>query len=176
MAGIFARRHKPESPGFLFANPNRQRRGRPGTRVTLVRNKHRNATDLRCNKRFLNCSLFGGRNDEQMKPASFSCTQQLQANEPAYNLRQPENSVVAHPVLKHTGTLWSNLETRWKAPGHQLFYVIKSNVYTLSTYHFVNSHADHPGKKRKDSQSLPQLPSRELKWTKHVPSVRAPRQ
>lgn len=56
---------------------------------------------------------------------------------------------VAHPVLKHTGTLWSNLETRWKAPGHQLFYVIKSNVYTLSTYHFVNSHADHPGKKER---------------------------
>lgn len=175
MAGIFARRHKPESPGFLFANPNRQRRGRPGTRVTLVRNKHRNATDLRCNKRFLKCSLFGGRNDEQMKPASFSCTQQLQANEPACNLRQPETLSVAHPVLKHTGTLWSNLETRWKAPGHQLFYVIKSNVYTLSTYHFVNSHADHPGKKRKDSQSLPHHPSRELKWTKHVPSVKAPR-
>lgn len=82
---------------------------------------------------------------------------------------------VAHPVLKHTGTLWSNLETRWKAPGHQLFYVIKSNVYTLSTYHFVNSHADHPGKKRKDSQSLPHHPSRELKWTKHAPSVKAPR-
>lgn len=106
MAGIFARRHKPESPGFLFANPNRQRRGRPGTRVTLVRNKHRNATDLRCNKRFLNCSLFGRRNNEQMKPASFSCTQQLQANEPAYNLRQPENSVGGTPRFEtHRDTL-----------------------------------------------------------------------
>lgn len=41
-----------------------------------------------------------------MKPASFSCTQQLQANEPAYNLRQPENSVGGTPRFEtHRDTL-----------------------------------------------------------------------